>query len=92
MIRETESAALVAKLRFWFEAQLAKLPPRSTTADAINYALDHWDGLQHILEEGRIDLDTNSIERAMPPVALSRKNSLFCGSDEAMKTGPASHR
>jgi hypothetical protein len=35
-IRQAESAALVAELRVWFEAQLAKLPTRSTTADAIN--------------------------------------------------------
>jgi transposase len=81
-MRQAESAALLGDLRVWFEAQLAKLPTRSTTADAINYALNHWDGLQRFLEDGRIDLDTNPIERAMRPVALSRKNSLFCGSDE----------
>ena len=27
-------------------------------------------------------MDTNSVERSMRPVALSRKNSLFAGSDE----------
>ena len=81
-IRQADSVVLVADLRVWFEAQLAKLPSRSTTADAINYALNHWDGLARFLDDGRIDLDTNSIERAMRPVILSRKNSLFCGSDE----------
>ncbi len=34
------------------------------------------------MEDGRIELDSNSVERAMRPVALSRKNSLFAGSDE----------
>ena len=81
-IRQAESVILVADLRVWFEAQLAKLPSRSTTADAINYALNHWDGLARFLDDGRIDLDTNTIERAMRPVILSRKNSLFAGSDE----------
>ena len=81
-MRQAESRPLVADLRRWFEAQLAKLPARSTTADAINYALNHWDGLARFLDDGRIDLDTNAVERAIRPVILSRKNSLFAGSDE----------
>ena len=52
------------------------------TADAIRYALNHWDGLERFLNDGRIELDNNSVERAMRPVCLSRKNSLFAGSDE----------
>jgi transposase len=38
--------------------------------------------VRRFLEDGRIELDNNSVERAMRPVALSRKNSLFAGSDE----------
>ena len=34
------------------------------------------------LDDGRIEMDTNSVERAMPPIALNRKNSLFAGHDE----------
>ena len=58
------------------------MPTRSTTAEPINYTFNHWDGLVRFLEDGRIELDTNSVERAMRPVGLSRKNSLFAGSDE----------
>lgn len=84
--RQAESKPLVIEMRVWFEAQLAKLPGRSPTAEAIRYALNHWDGLQRFLDDGRIELDSNSIERAMRPVCLSRKNSLFAGSDEGAES------
>ena len=80
--RQAESKPLVSEMRIWFEAQLATLPARGPTAEAIRYALNHWEGLQRFLDDGRIELDSNSIERAMRPVCLSRKNSLFAGSDE----------
>jgi len=32
-------------------------------------------------QRGRIELGANSIERVTPPFGLSRKNSLFAGSD-----------
>ena len=71
---------------------LRNCPPASPTAEAIRYALNHWDGLERFLADGRIELDNNSVERAMRPVALSRKNSLFAGSDEGGANWAASPR
>ncbi|BCM19197.1 IS66 family transposase [Mesorhizobium sp. J8] len=45
------------------------------------YALSRWDGLTRLLYDGRIELDTNPVERAIRPIALGRKNHLFAGSD-----------
>ena len=74
------SKPIVDALHAWLEAQLP-LPGRSTLAEAIRYALSRWEGLTRFLHDGRIELDTNPVERAIRPVALGRKNHLFAGSD-----------
>jgi transposase len=50
-------------------------------AEAIRYALRHWDGLILFAGDGRIEMDTNTVERAIRPIALNRKNALFAGHD-----------
>jgi transposase len=80
--RQQRSAPLTHDLKSWFEAQLAKVPGRSPTAEILRYALVRWEGLSYFLTDGRVELDTNPVERAMRPIALNRKNSLFAGSDE----------
>ena len=79
--RRKMSAPRVENLRLWLESQLAQVPARSTLADAIRYTLTRWKGLTRFLDDGRIELDTNPVERAIRPVALGRKNHLFAGSD-----------
>ncbi|WP_256469709.1 transposase domain-containing protein [Bradyrhizobium sp. 142] len=34
------------------------------------------------LDDGRIEMDTNAVERAMRPIKLNAKNALFAGCDE----------
>jgi transposase len=79
--RQERSKPLVDALHAWLTAQLARVSGKSTLAEAIRYALRHWQGLVLFLEDGRIELDTNTVERAIRPIALGRKNSLFAGSD-----------
>jgi hypothetical protein len=43
--------------------------------------LNQWDGLVRYLDDGRIEIDSNTVERSMRPIALNRKNSLFAGHD-----------
>lgn len=54
----------------------------STFATDIRYALGHWDGLTRFREDGRLELDTNPVENAIRPVALTRKNALFVGHED----------
>jgi transposase len=80
-VRQERSKPLVEALHAWLTIQLGRVSGRSTLAEAIRYALRHWQGLVLFLEDGRLELDTNTIERAIRPIALGRKNSLFAGSD-----------
>jgi transposase len=79
--RRSFSRPIVQALHTWLEAQLPRVAGRSALAEAIRYALSRWDGLTRFLHDGRIELDTNPVERAIRPVALGRKNHLFAGSD-----------
>ena len=81
-VRQAKSKPLVLTLRVWLEIQLSRISAKSETADAIRYGLNHWDGLIRFLDDGRIEMDTNIVERSMRPVALNRKNALFAGHDD----------
>jgi transposase len=80
-VRQTRSLPLVGAMKVWLQAELNRVPPRGSLADAIRYALTRWSALGRCLDDGRIELDTNTVERAIRPIALGRKNHLFAGSD-----------
>ncbi len=80
-VRNTQSRPLFEAMKPWLETQLGRIPGRGGLADAIRYTLSRWPTLCHFLDDGRIELDNNSVERAIRPVALGRKNHLFAGSD-----------
>ncbi|MBV9417304.1 MAG: IS66 family transposase [Solirubrobacterales bacterium] len=80
--RQQKTKPLVAALKTWLETTLARLAGGSTIAQALRYGLNHWDGLVRFLDDGRIEIDSNTVERSMRPIALNRKNALFAGSDE----------
>ena len=67
----------------WLQETLPRLSGSSDLAGAIRYMLHHWPGLILFLDDGRLSLDTNVVERGMRPVALARKNALFAGSASA---------
>ena len=81
-IRQDQSQPLADDLRVWLEGKLAKVSSGSRIAQAIRYALKLWSGLTVFLDDGRIEIDSNVVERAIRPIVLNRKNALFAGSDQ----------
>ncbi len=80
-IRQARARPLLDGLHTWLEKTLAKLSRKSDTAAAIRYALSRWPALTRYADDGQLEIDNNTAERALRVVALGRKNYLFCRSD-----------
>ena len=80
-VRNTSARPLIEMMKPWLEMELGRVPPAGPLAEAIRYALARWPALTRFLDDGRIELDNNPVERAIRPIALGRKNHLFAGSD-----------
>ena len=76
----------MAALYGWLETQLRAFPRKSTMAEAIRYALTRWPALTRYLDDGRLEIDNNTAERAIRAIAIGRKNWLFAGSDDGGRT------
>lgn len=79
--RQARSRPIVAALEPWLKDKLGLVSQKSKLAEAIRYALSRWAGLSRFLDDGRVEIDSNVVERAIRPIALNRKNALFAGSD-----------
>jgi transposase len=80
-LRQEKSAPVLADLKAWLDARLELISQKGDLAKAIRYVQQHWEGLTRFVDDGRIELDTNTVERAIRPLTLTRKNGLFAGSE-----------
>ena len=87
--RQETSAAVVSTLFKLWEKELPKLSRKSKLAEAIRDALTRRASLERFLSDGRVELDSNTVERAIRPQTITRKNSLFAGSDGGGRTWAA---
>ncbi len=80
-VRQDRSRPILDALEPWLREKLALISQKSKLAEAIRYALSRWNGLTLFVDDGRVEIDSNVVERAIRPIALNRKNALFAGSD-----------
>jgi transposase len=80
-VRQDKSRPILDDLEPWLRAKLALISQKTKLAKAIRYALTRWNGLTRFLGDGRIEIDSNIVERSIRPISLNRKNALFAGSD-----------
>ncbi|MGG5824118.1 IS66 family transposase, partial [Falsiroseomonas sp. HW251] len=69
-VRQERSAPVVHDLHRWLDAQLGRVSQGSALAAAIRYGLRHWEGLGRFLDDGTLEIDTNSVEREIRPIVV----------------------
>ena len=84
-LRRERSQRALDTLHPWLVATAAKEPPSSDLARACGYVLNQWAALTRFVEDGRLGLDNNGVERQLRDIALGRKNYLFAGSHDAAR-------
>lgn len=85
-VRQTETKPCIDALKPWLEARLMEVSKKSGLAKAIRYTLSHWEGLTRFIEDGRIEIDNNTVERTIRSIGLGWKNHLFAGSPAGGRT------
>lgn len=67
----------------WMVSQYPKVLPKGRIGRAISYTFGIYHKLTRYHLDGRYKIDNNLGENAIRPIALGRKNWLFCGNDDA---------
>jgi transposase len=84
-VREKQAKPVFDDLETWLHAQLPKISGKSPLAKAVRYALSQLPKTRPYLDNDFLELDNNTCERGVKPVALGRKNWMFAGSERGGK-------
>ena len=68
--RQEKSRPIVDALEPWLREKLTLISQKTKLAEAIRYALSRWDGLTRFVDDGRVEIDSNVVERAIRPIAM----------------------
>src|SRR5215210_7164293 len=84
-VRQKEAIPILEKLQEWMKEQYTgkTVLPKSPIGKALAYSIKRWDKLCRYTLDEMLEIDNNPVENTIRPVALGRKNFLFCGSHDA---------
>jgi transposase len=81
--REQMSLAVLEKLRRWLDNHIDEAAALGgALAKACGYMNNQWPRLVRFVDDPRLRLDNNRVENHIRPIAVGRKNWLFCKSPE----------
>lgn len=83
--RQEKSIEILDKLFDYLKSLQLSLLPRHQLQDAIGYALKQEQSLRIYTTNAKYLIDNNSIEREVRPIAVGRKNYMFCGSEDGAR-------
>lgn len=82
-LRSRLSYPIMVAFEKWMLKEYPKVLPKGRIGKAISYTYNIYHKLTRYHLDGRLKIDNNLGENAIRPVALGRKNWLFCGNDDA---------
>ena len=82
-LRQELAYPIIRALEAWALNEQDAVMPKSPIGKAIGYLLGHIRQLSRYTTDGRYMIDNNFIENSVRPLALGRKNFLFCGNHDA---------
>lgn len=77
-IREKDAYPLIKEFEKWIEREEKSTTSRSAIGKALRYAYALYPRMARYVTDGRYRIDNNLAEQAVRPLALGRKNYLFC--------------
>ena len=83
--RQGKSVEILDKLFEYLKSLQQSLLPRHQLQDPISYALKQEANLRVYTTNPTYLIDNNSIEREIRPIAIGRKNYMFCGSEDGAR-------
>lgn len=80
--RKRLSYPILLDFEQWMHTISTELLPRSLMGKAVSYTFSLFHRLVRYVSHGKYQIDNNPIENAIRPLALGRKNYLFCGNHD----------
>jgi len=77
--RREYAKPILDKLKSFLEERRHTVLPKSLTGEAIQYALNQWVALERYVDIAEAEIDNNSAENSIRPIAIGRKSWLFIG-------------
>jgi hypothetical protein len=82
-LRQQEAVPLLDRFRAWLDAQASTALPKLKWGEAVGYARNQWSALINYVQDGRLPIDNNDVERDLRALTIGRNNWLFIGSPDA---------
>ena len=81
--RGEESYIIIQEFEKWMNSVSGRFAPKSRIGKALVYTYTLLPRLSRYVLDGRYHIDNNGVENAIRPLAIGRKNYLFCGNHDA---------
>ena len=79
--KQERSEPIIKQMEIRLKDSQASVSAKFPIGEALKYIAKYWGDHIEFLDDGRVELDSNTVERTIRPIALNQKNALFAGHD-----------